>query len=102
GVIFSGRVPVLRARGEGGHDSAAPRAAPGARARWGERFRAVGRVRPACGRSGRVIHNVPAATGLSKNAGRDWGVTALILVVDDEPNLADLVAMALRYEGFEA
>jgi len=28
-------------------------------------------------------------------------VTARILVVDDEPNLADLVAMALRYEGFE-
>jgi len=27
--------------------------------------------------------------------------TARILVVDDEPNLADLVAMALRYEGFE-
>ncbi|GAA5072569.1 two-component system OmpR family response regulator [Thermocatellispora tengchongensis] len=26
---------------------------------------------------------------------------ARILVVDDEPNLADLVAMALRYEGFE-
>ncbi|WP_431896022.1 response regulator transcription factor [Nonomuraea sp. bgisy101] len=29
-------------------------------------------------------------------------VKARILVVDDERNLADLVAMALRYEGFEA
>ena len=24
-----------------------------------------------------------------------------ILVVDDEPSITDLVAMALRYEGFE-
>ena len=24
-----------------------------------------------------------------------------VLVVDDEPNIADLVSMALRYEGFD-
>jgi two-component system OmpR family response regulator len=29
-------------------------------------------------------------------------VTGRILVVDDEPNLAELVVLALRYEGFEA
>ncbi|TMF81947.1 MAG: response regulator transcription factor, partial [Chloroflexi bacterium] len=26
--------------------------------------------------------------------------TARVLVVDDEPNITELVAMALRYEGF--
>ena len=33
-----------------------------------------------------------------------WGAAAAptrILVVDDEPNITDLVATALRYEGFD-
>ena len=31
----------------------------------------------------------------------DGGVTTRILVVDDEPNITDLVATALRYEGYD-
>jgi two-component system OmpR family response regulator len=29
------------------------------------------------------------------------GSNGRVLVVDDEPNIVELVAMALRYEGFE-
>ena len=29
------------------------------------------------------------------------GGPARVLVVDDEPNIVDVISMALRYEGFE-
>jgi two-component system OmpR family response regulator len=33
--------------------------------------------------------------------GENGGGAARVLVVDDEPNIVDVIAMALRYEGFE-
>ncbi len=41
--------------------------------------------------------NAPARSGLR----RPDGDPVRVLVVDDEPNLAELLAMALRYEGWE-
>jgi two-component system, OmpR family, response regulator len=43
---------------------------------------------------GGVSRSVPAAAGQAHQNG------ARVLVVDDEPNITELVAMALRYEGF--
>jgi two-component system, OmpR family, response regulator len=34
-------------------------------------------------------------------ANRNGGGAARVLVVDDEPNIVDVISMALRYEGFE-
>ena len=40
-------------------------------------------------------------TGREAQPGRTPSARTRILVVDDEPNITELVAMALRYEGFE-
>ena len=34
-------------------------------------------------------------------AAGDNGGPARVLVVDDEPNIVDVISMALRYEGFD-
>jgi two-component system, OmpR family, response regulator len=48
----------------------------------------------------RTILSVLSGTG-EQTARVSDGAGTRILVVDDEPNIADLVATALRYEGFE-
>src|SRR5918996_858246 len=38
---------------------------------------------------------------MEANRNGDGAASARILVVDDEPNIVDVISMALRYEGFE-
>ncbi len=50
----------------------------------------------------RIVHSV-TTTSASRPSSllRTDGTPVRVLVVDDEPNLADLLTMALRYEGWE-